>query len=190
MASVRASSRIGRTRFLEQDTGSFTRAIGPLFAAFSLPTIAQLVGERPTPWGSVACFLVGTGLLLAGFQFSISDLFPESVGVRKLRAFLTWSGMLAVIVGLGLLAVHAKGLLWAPILILWFVGLALPLICRYLVFPGISGSYPPKRGPGVGPRDLLTPDLPADECEVLLTEIRDALIRLAPHDRESEHGVD
>lgn len=192
MASTSASSRVESKPLPEKDTGSFTRAIGPLLAAFSLPTIAQLVGEHPTPWGSIACFLVGTGLLLAGFQFSITDWFPELTSavailrLRRFRAFLTWSGMVGVIIGLGLLAVHVKGLLWAPIVLLWSVGIVVPAICLAAV--KIRRLW--LLGWWHGTCDTTLPDLPSDRSEALLTEIRDALVRLAASDRAGERGVD
>jgi hypothetical protein len=90
------------------DTGSFTQAIGPLFAAFSLPTIAQLIGQRPIPWPSVALFTAGTGFLVAGYQFSINNALPETQGPRKLRALRTYVGMAGIAGGLSLLVGSTK----------------------------------------------------------------------------------
>jgi hypothetical protein len=112
------------------DTGSFTQAIGPLFAAFSLPTIAQLIGQRPIPWPSVALFTAGTGFLVAGYQFSINNALPETQGPRKLRALLTYVGMAGIGGGLSLLVGSTKrDYRWWPLCVLW-VGFGLPFLLR------------------------------------------------------------
>ena len=109
------------------ETDSLSRNIRPVFAGFSLPTIAQLVVDKPGSHGvSIAFFVSGTGFLLAGYQLSINGLMKETRGPKAFRATLTYIGMILIMIGLGVLAKPVQRVGWIPICILG-LGLGLPI---------------------------------------------------------------
>jgi hypothetical protein len=85
----------------------FSLVVGPVLAAFTLPTIALIATTTPPPShrNVVLSFLVvSTGLLLASFQLAVGRLFRDTPGWGAVRATLAFAGLISLATGLIVLA--------------------------------------------------------------------------------------
>ena len=92
----------------DADYTHFSRAVAPLLAAFTLPTIAVIGTTPASDWNRwrypILClFLASTGLLLASVQFAAGSLFKPCYPWNEIRAGLAFSGLICLAAGLALL---------------------------------------------------------------------------------------
>ena len=85
----------------------FSLVVGPVLAAFTLPTIALIATSTPAPShrnAILSFFVASTGLLLASFQLAVGRLFRDTPGWGAVRAILAFAGLISLATGLIVLA--------------------------------------------------------------------------------------
>jgi len=95
---------------------SYSRVVAPVLAGFSLPAIVSLAtGTTPgQPYRdiSLACFITATGFSLVSFQLTIGGIYRRLYGWGKLRAGLTFSGILLLVTALMVLVAAVSDHWW------------------------------------------------------------------------------
>jgi len=109
------------------------RFVELVFVAFALSAVIYQVtpSDSAILW-AVALVLVGSGLLLASFQLSIGALRGDSRWARSLRAGLTFVGVVAVTVAVGILVTPSDGAPWQVTagLVVLGLGVVVPMVVR------------------------------------------------------------
>lgn len=100
----------------EPEHESYSRVVAPVLAGFSLPAIVSLAtGTTPgQPYRdiSLACFITATGFFLISFQLTIGRVYRQLYSWGKLRAGLTFAGILLLVTALMVLAAAVSDHWW------------------------------------------------------------------------------
>ncbi len=148
------------------DYTHFSRAVAPLLAAFTLPTIAVIVTTPASDWNRwrypILClFLASTGLLLASVQFAAGCLFEPCTPWNEIRAGLAFSGLICLAAGLALLVfsqLKADDVFLIVALVVFAAGVLVPI--GWSIYYRFTGRWPVRQAPPTSPTLTAAPPSP------------------------------